>query len=136
MIIHISFQNCTTLKIQKKSILFRLSNLSVLYLTLVLVLTNKCFYRRTKIAFMSSNLREHKKVIPLKPHFRHKSMLCKKAICHVTQILQKIVLVWKDKRKREVKEIITYYGISIFLFRPYKPLFPLNLFHNKRQFHK
>ena len=126
----------TIVSVARKSFLFRLSNLSVLYLTLVLVLTNKCFYRRTKIAFMSSNLREHKKVIPLKPHFRHKSMLCKKAICHVTTNITKNILVWKRQKKKEVKEIITYYGISIFLFRPYKPLFPLNLFHNKRQLHK
>ena len=38
--------------------------------------------------------------------------------------------------KKEVKEIITYYGISIFLFRPYKPRFLIALFScNKRQHH-
>ena len=106
----------TIVPVARKSFLFRLSNLSVLYLTLVLVLTNKCFYSRTKIAFMSSNLREHKKVIPLKPHFRHKSVLCKKAICHVTtNITKNISCVKKTKEKRSERNnnILWDFDISV-----------------------
>ena len=49
----------------------------------------------------------------------------------VTKILENISCVKKTKERKEVKEIITYYGISIFLFRPYKPRFPIALFITK-----